>query len=162
MNRQTEGTIVALYLVLLGTLLGATMALGAFVAPVIFKAGLFLDQATLDRYESGRLMSEVFRRYAHLLVIALVFVPVFEGWRIARGERGILLIAAATATLVAGGLFAFYYTPEILSLQTQGVEATLTGHFESIHRQAEAAFKALSFALAFLLFLRILRLQRLY
>lgn len=162
MNRQTEGVINGFYLVLIGVLLGATLALGAFVAPVVFKASLFLDQAVLDTYESGRLMSEVFRRYAHLLVVSLMMVALYEGWRIFKGERGIALIAAAAAVLISGGAFAFYYTPEILTLQSQGVEATLTAGFETVHRQAEAAFKLQSFALGVLLFLRVLRLQKLY
>lgn len=162
MSRQNEGLINGFYLVLLGVTLGSTLALGAFVAPVIFKASLFLEHLALDTYESGRLMSEIFRRYAHLLVISLAFIALYEGWRIFQGERKVVLIAAGAASLLAGGAFAFYYTPEILSLQTQGIEATLTAHFETVHRQAEAAFKVQSFALGVLLFLRVLRLQRLY
>lgn len=162
MNRQTEGIITGFYLVLIGISLGATLALGAFAAPVIFKASLFLSGATLDTYESGRLMSEVFRRYAHLLAFTLVMTALYEGWRLYRNERGYALIAAAAATLLSGGAFVLYYTPEIISMHNMGIEATLTASFDRIHHQAEAAFKVLSFALGVLLFLRILRLQRLY
>lgn len=162
MKEQWIAGANAFYLVLLGVLLGSTLALGALGAPVIFGANHYLEEAILSRYESGRIMSEIFARYALILKAALVAIVLYEGWRLRLKERGVMLLIAATAALVAGGAFAFYYTPAILAAQAIGEEATTTAAFDTLHKGAEMSFKLLSFALGALLFLRALRLQKAY
>jgi hypothetical protein len=162
MRNQWLAGISAFYLVFLGVLLGSTLALGALTAPVIFGANHYLDTAILSRYGSGQLMSEIFARYVLILKTGLVVVVLYEGWRLWLKERGVMLLIAATAILVAGGAFAFYYTPGILEAQALGEEATTTAAFDTLHKGAEMSFKLLSFAFAALLFLRALRLQKAY
>ena len=162
MKTQWLAGLNAFYLLLLGMLLGGTLVLGALTAPVIFGANFFLQEAILSRYESGRLMSEIFARYAVILKAGLAAVVLYEGWRMLQKERGLFLWGAVAAVLLSGGAFAFYYTPAILAAQAVGEAATATAAFEALHTGAEASFKLLSFALAALLFLRLLRLQRGY
>ena len=105
-------------------------------------------------------MSEIFRRYSYLLIISLLFIAIYESYTIYKGERSISNIVFVTTALICGLLFAFYYTPEILHAQSQGVEATLTDRFATIHKQAEISFKLLSFSLIMMIFLKVLRLQK--
>lgn len=160
MNQGNRALINSFYITLLAILLGSTMALGALVAPVIFKANLFFESATIDQFESGRLMSEIFRRYGYLLGFSLIFIAIYEIWEIVKGERSKVLIVFVSVTLITGLLFVFYYTPAILEMQAAGVEATVTAEFGTIHKQAEAVFKLLSVAVAMIIFLRVLDFQR--
>ncbi|MEF3191072.1 MAG: DUF4149 domain-containing protein, partial [Campylobacterales bacterium] len=57
--------ITLLYVMFIGILAGAVVALGAFTASVVFhpqKVGL-----VMDRFSSGLLMSEIFVRFNYLL-----------------------------------------------------------------------------------------------
>ena len=48
------------YTVLLGTTLGASFALGAFVAPTLFNSETILHGELLSHYQEGLLMTEIF------------------------------------------------------------------------------------------------------
>lgn len=146
------------YIVLLGVTLGATITLGAMVAPVIFKAAAYIDNAEIDLFASGRLMSEIFRRYAIFISITLIYGAAYEIWRFYKGERLASVMILAAITLVSGGLFAWYYTPAILALQAQGIEATHTIDFNSLHSQSVSVFKIFATASGALLIYRVLRL----
>ncbi|MDR3346982.1 MAG: DUF4149 domain-containing protein [Helicobacteraceae bacterium] len=147
------------YFVVIGALLGATFTLGAFVAPVIFKATLFFDNLPIDVYQSGRLMSEIFRRFNYLLIFALIVVAAYEIWRFVVKDRSKIAMVSAIAVLVFGSLFAAYYVPEILYLQSLGVSHLQTAEFDAIHTQSEYVFKLLLFANLALLITHLLRFR---
>ncbi|GHV06849.1 hypothetical protein AGMMS50229_12430 [Campylobacterota bacterium] len=160
--RAKIGVIVdVLYIILLGLLLGSALTLGALTAPVVFTANLYLPDATLSVYQTGALMSEIFRRYAFVLTISLALIVIYETHSFIIATRKLLLISVLLV-VVSGALFASYYTPVILELQKGGLEAIATERFSSIHNGAEAVFKLFSLALTVQLVLRILRLMKHY
>jgi hypothetical protein len=147
-----------LYIALLGVTLGATITLGAIVAPVVFKAAMYIDNVEIDVFASGRLMSEIFRRYAIFASIALAYSAFYEIWRFWKGDRFISILTLAAIAFVSGGLFAWYYTPAILALQDSGIEATQTLKFDSLHSQSVSVFKIFALSSGALLIYRVSRL----
>ncbi|MDR0746384.1 MAG: DUF4149 domain-containing protein [Helicobacteraceae bacterium] len=152
--------IDAIYIVLLGTLFGAVMTLGALTAPVIFRASVYMDTA-IDLYQSGKLMSEIFRRFNYALIAALIVITAYEcwQWRIKRCNAG-FLIAALTA-VISGGVFAFYCTPFILAAaRSEDIEVLSSPSFHAVHSLSEALFKVFAFALLTLFALNLRRLAK--
>jgi hypothetical protein len=148
--------IETFYIVLLGITLGATITIGAIVAPVIFKAAIYIDNVEIDVFASGQLMSEIFRRYAIFASIALVFSAFYETWRFWKGDRRASIMILAAIAFVSGGLFAWYYTPTILALQAEGIEATQTIYFNSLHAQSVSVFKIFAVSSGALFIYRLL------
>ncbi|GHS88570.1 hypothetical protein FACS189487_07120 [Campylobacterota bacterium] len=149
----------AAYIIVLGLALGSAVTLGALTAPVVFKAALYMDNPSVDLLASGSLMSEIFRRFAYFLTLVLIFIAVYEVRRF-KLERRAATLAAAVITLIAGGAFAWYYTPEVLRMQELGGEAIASIHFASIHRQAEAVFKIFAASCFTLLTIRVMALSK--
>ncbi|MDR1911325.1 MAG: DUF4149 domain-containing protein [Helicobacteraceae bacterium] len=157
---QIKIFVESFYIVLLGVMLGSTLTLGAFVAPVVFKAALYMDNEAIGVFDSGRLMSEIFRRYSICVSAALVFSVAYEIWRFWIGDRRLAVALIATIVLISGGLFAWYYVPAIYDLQTQGVDATLSADFGTLHSQSVTLFKIFAAANCVLLAYRVSRLFR--
>ena len=66
------------YLIILASAFGAVIVLGAFVAPVIFKADRLLSEVTLGNYNSGIIMAEIFRRFSYWIYIVSFFIASYE------------------------------------------------------------------------------------
>lgn len=160
MQIDKKSILNASYITLLAILLGSTIALGALVAPVIFKANLFFSNTFIDQYESGRLMSEIFRRYSYLLIVSIAAITTFEAYKMVVKDRALFITLFSAMTIISGSLFAFYYTPEILKMVNLGIEAMDSEHFQQIHIESEICFKLLSASIAMTIFLQVLKKER--
>ncbi|ANV98662.1 hypothetical protein BBW65_07560 [Helicobacter enhydrae] len=137
------GSVVYLWVV--GVAIGAIVACGIFVAPVIFKAHSFLPSLDVTQYDLGILMAQVFLRLNVFLNFAGIVIVVYEILALfAKAHLLSLIINAVNAVLIF--LFTLYYTPKII--QAQGASATATPEFASLHTQSEWVFKILLISLS--------------
>ena len=66
------------YLFLLGICIGAELAIGIFMAPVIFYPSQYIGEGVLSHYQSGQLMTQVFLKYNILLIFISSLILLFE------------------------------------------------------------------------------------
>ncbi len=148
------------YLFILSASFGGIIALGAFVAPVVFHTqDLSYLSSALDRYSAGVVMAEVFHRFTYWLYITGIAIVIFEMSLYKTGQRDWLAIGAAFTSLSSILLFNVVYTPRILSLQAVGSTATQSETFENLHFASELDFKLLAIALVVLFFRRVMLLR---
>ena len=140
-------SIHMIYLILLGITAGATLTVGALVAPVVFGANAYLASAHLDTFDAGLLMTQVFIRYNYLLAVTVGIVLVMEIRDYLRFNRDKWTVGLAFVVLFTGMMFLFYYTPYILQAQAMGPAATQTELFDNVHKGAELDHKILLAAL---------------
>ncbi|MDP9361189.1 MAG: DUF4149 domain-containing protein [Acidobacteriota bacterium] len=135
----------ALYHLGLALWIGGSIALGALVAPALFRS--------LPRYEAGGIFGPILRRFARLRVAALVMIVAGAGAKFLRWETH-----AATPWLVirwiAITVLAFDLVYEIVFLEKpmQALRAGLGPdvpaddpgrlRFNALHRRAEGLMKA--------------------
>lgn len=148
------------YLIVLAATFGAVLVLGALVAPVIFNPNGHLVDVTLDRYNSGMLMSEIFRRFAYFLSAVGTIVILYEAYWYKMGQRDAISFAAAFAVIFSAFMFSTIYVPKILAMQALGAEATQSDTFATLHMASELDFKILAVALIVLFVRRLMLLQR--
>jgi uncharacterized protein DUF4149 len=139
---------------------GAVIILGAVVAPVIFNSDKILVDMTLDHYNSGVLMGEVFHRFSYWLYVLATGVVIYEAVMYKMGQRDAITFASAVTVVFSSLMFSSVYSPKILSMQAIGEEATQSDTFANIHMASELDFKILAAALV-VLFVRRLMLLRL-
>jgi hypothetical protein len=142
MKKQMWVDIV--YLLFLAATLGAVLVLGIFVAPVVFNSEM------LDRYNEGIIMAEVFRRFTYWLYVTLAMVILYESYQFKIFKRDNIMSVTTAVTIFTILMFNTVYTPRILEMQAQGVEATQSEVFEKIHLGSEIDFKILALALLIL------------
>ena len=150
--------IVVGYLLLIGMSLGAVLVLGVFVAATVFHSNQFLSTVMLTHYDQGLLMTEIFRRFAYFITFLALVVFVFEGNEYKRGRRDKIAMISAFFIIVTSLMFSGVYTPEIMALQDQGLEATQSEAFANLHMGSEIDFKLLALALA-VMFIQRMRLM---
>jgi hypothetical protein len=138
---------------------GAVIILGAVVAPVIFNSDRILVGITLDHYNSGIIMGEVFHRFSNWLYIVASSVLIYEAVMYKMGQRDAIAFASAVTVVFSSLMFSSVYSPKILSMQAIGEEATQSDTFANIHMASELDFKILAIALV-VLFVRRLMLLR--
>jgi len=148
------------YLVILAASFGAVMTLGVLVAPVVFNPNTLLVDVTLDRYNSGMLMSEIFARFSSWLYAVAIVVALYEAMWYKKGQRDALSFASAFIVIASSLLFSAVYVPKILAMQALGSEATQSDTFANIHIASEIDFKILAVALVVLLIRRLMLLRR--
>lgn len=156
-----------LYLWVVGATIGAIIACGIFVAPVIFKAYSFLPDLGITQYDSGILMTQVFLKLNNFLNFAGIVILIYEllAFNFSNKTNFIPLVINAI-NIVLIFLFTFYYTPNIIKAQAQGASATATPEFASLHAQSEWVFKVLlvllsvSFAYRIFLYRKARRVKR--
>ena len=140
------------YIVLLATALGVTAALGAMVAPTIFRSELYLGAELLTHFQEGLLMTEIFRKYAVLMNTTAAAVVLREGYEFAvRRNRDYPVQLGAVAVVASALLFTLYYTPQIIAAQALGPEATRTAAFQATHQASVVDFKILLAGLVLML-----------
>jgi hypothetical protein len=147
------------YLIILASAFGAVIVLGAFVAPVIFKADRLLSEVTLGNYNSGIIMAEIFRRFSYWIYIVSFFIASYELVMYKKGQRDIVIFGSSITALFSALMFSAVYVPKIIAMQRLGVEATQSDTFQNIHIASEFDFKILAIALL-ILFIRRLMLLR--
>lgn len=147
----------AFYILILGMALGAGIFAGAMTAPVVFHANDYIPGATLNHYQMGSLMSELFARLNILIILSLVAILIEEVRKFRFREKDTFESLSAVLILIAGTLFAFYYVPEILTLQSQGPEATVTEAFANLHDASEMWFKVYALFMAVLIIRKMIK-----
>jgi uncharacterized membrane protein len=138
---------------------GAVIVLCAFVAPVIFHPNALLVDMSMDHYNSGILMGEIFRRFTYWAYALVVSVVLYEVMMYKMGQRDAIVFASASTVVFSSLMFSSVYTPKILAIQALGAEATQSDTFQNIHIASELDFKVLMVALL-VLFVRRLMLLR--
>jgi len=138
------------YIALLFITLGAVLAAGILVAPVIFNAQNVLGTDILSHYQQGLIMTEIFLRLNWLLHLCVLAILLMELYRYKSFQRDMWLLVSAFVTVFCALLFTQYYTPDILAYQAKGPEATQTAAFEALHSGSELAFKLMAAALTIL------------
>ncbi|MDY5519747.1 MAG: DUF4149 domain-containing protein [Campylobacter lanienae] len=145
------------YLFLLGICIGAELAIGIFMAPVIFYPSQYIGEGVLSHYQSGQLMTQVFLKYNILLIFISSLILLFEIVNLKGSESFNYKISAFFLSLIIALLamsFVFYFTPYILQAQKIGAEATATAEFLSMHKASEFVMKAMLLAQVALFFIR--------
>lgn len=147
MNKKAA--VDALYLLLVGMTAGAVLVLGVFVAAVVFHSELFLSVPLLSRFEEGKIMGEVFRRFSYWGYVMAAVIVVYEisRYKVMQIDKIAMLSAlGSVATLL---LFSAVYTPKILAYQALG-ESGIDEGFEALHKASEIDFKILLITLTVL------------
>jgi len=132
-----------MYLLLIGMTAGAVLVLGVFVAAVVFHSELFLSVPLLSRYEEGKIMGEIFRRFSYWGYLMAIVIPLYEisRYKVMQIDRiSILSAIGSVGTLL---LFSAVYTPKILEYQSQGESVMMDNGFEALHKASELDFKIL-------------------
>lgn len=141
MNKKA--LIDVFYLLTIGMTIGAVLVLGAFVAAVVFHSEMFLSIPLLSRYEEGKIMGEIFRRFSYWGYIMAAIITTYEisRYKVMQIDKvSILSAMGAIGTLL---LFSAVYTPRMLEFQQQGEVAMMNHSFESLHKASEIDFKIL-------------------
>lgn len=143
--------LTILYFIILGAGLGATVYAGAVVAPVTFNTSDIFGSEVLTQFQEGMIMAKNFLRLSYALVFMAVVVLIYELIKLKNGEKDIFSIIPASVVIITSLLFAFYFVPEILNLQSLGEQISQSDKFLSIHKGSETNVKILVFSLLFLL-----------
>jgi uncharacterized membrane protein len=131
----------------LALIIGGTLALGAFTAPVLFQQ--------FSRPEAGTAMTVIFRRYDVVLTVAFVLVIMGEALRLWHCQ-GCLMnpiiswlptarVATTALLVIAMVLGLFVLSPKLEALQTDTTLHTDNAKmaaFQSIHKQSEQVYKS--------------------
>lgn len=153
--------IHALYIWLLGINIGAILACGAFVAPVIFKSYAFLPDLSITNFDSGILMSQIFSKLNTLLNFSAIIILVYELLRFNFKNKKTFFPLVLNAIIVCLIFtFSFFYTPRIIQAQQMGAASTGTPEFASLHHQSEYVFQFLLVLLSISLIWRVIALQK--
>ncbi len=148
---QIPKIITLIYIIILGTTLGAGLYAGIVVAPVTFNSELYLQSELLTRFQEGLIMSENFQRLGFLVTFTVIFVALYEGYKYKMYDRDIFITIPAFIVITTGLLYAHYYIPQILELQKIGESITKSKVFENTHFASEIDFKLFALALLILL-----------
>jgi uncharacterized membrane protein len=141
------------YLLLIAMTAGAVLILGAFVAAVVFQSEIYLTLPLLSRYEEGKIMGEIFRRFTYWAYFITAVIAVYEVSRYKVMQIDKISILSALGSIGTLLLFSAVYTPKILEYQTQGEDVMMQNSFESLHKASEIDFKILLITLL-ILFMR--------
>jgi uncharacterized membrane protein len=140
MNKKALVDVI--YLLLIAMTAGAVLVLGVFVAAVVFHSEIYLTLPLLSRYEEGKIMGEIFRRFTYWAYFMSIVIAVYEVSRYKVMQIDKIAILSAMGSLSALLLFSAVYTPRILEYQARG-EAAIDGSFEALHKASEIDFKIL-------------------
>lgn len=147
------------YLILLAASFGGVIVLGAIVAPVVFNSDKILIDITLDHYNAGIIMGEIFHRFSYWVYVLAFYVLAYEGLSYKHGQRDKIAFFSSAIVVFTSLMFSGVYAPKILAMQALGAEATQSDTFANIHFASELDFKVLAVALI-VLFVRRLMLLR--
>lgn len=144
------------YLLFIGMTIGAVAILGIFVAAVVFHSEIFLSVPLLSRFEEGKIMGEIFRRFSYWGYFMAAVIAIYEVSRYKVMQIDKISILSAIGSIATLLLFSAVYTPKILEYQEQGEAVMVENSFEALHKASEIDFKIL------LVMLSILFLRRAY
>lgn len=147
MNKKVVFDVV--YLLLIAMSAGAVLVLGVFVAAVVFHSESYLTLPLLSRYEEGKIMGEIFRRFTYWSYFMAAVIAVYEVSRYKVMQIDKVAILSALGSIGTLLLFSAVYTPKILEYQARG-EAAIDESFEALHKASEIDFKILLLMLVIL------------
>lgn len=147
------------YLIILAASLGAVVVLGAFVAPVIFHTDRIVIGMTIDNYNAGIIMGEIFHRFSYWIYLLAASVVVYELIMYKSGQRDSIVFGSSVTVVFSSLMFSAVYAPRILSMQAMGIEATQSDTFANLHLASELDFKILAIALLILFVKRLMLLR---
>jgi len=152
--------LTMIFIITLGTVLGAGLLAGIVVAPTIFHSELLLGSELLSKYQEGLLMTSVFEKLAYAVNFLVVIAILYEviKYKAFESDRWSLM----TTFLVAGTglMFTSYYLPDILDMQRMGEAKTLSSAFVHTHLGSEINFKIFAFSTLALLILNLKKALR--
>ncbi|MCD8212552.1 MAG: DUF4149 domain-containing protein [Campylobacter sp.] len=147
-----------IYLFLLAALIGIEIALGAFVAPMLFFPQKFIGEGVLTHFQSGVLMTQIFLKYNYVLLGVSAFAFIFDLFGLKQKECMHVKISAFALSFISFTLalaFVFYFTEFIVQAQAIGEVATKgNAEFDAIHATSELVMKLMMIAQTILFFLR--------
>ena len=139
MNKKA--LIDVFYLLTIGMTVGAVLILGAFVAAVVFHSEVYLTIPLLSRYEEGKIMGEIFRRFTYWGYIMAIIIVGYEVARFKVMQIDRVSILSALGSVGTLLLFSGVYSPKMLEFQQLGELAMMNNSFESLHKASEIDFK---------------------
>ena len=139
-----------LYFIVVGVTLGATIYAGAVVAPVTFNTDVLFGSQVLSQFQEGMIMAKNFLRLSYALIVSAIVIALYEILKLKNGTKDIYSIIPATIVVITSLLFAFYFVPEIIQMQSLGESMTQSTTFQKIHKGSETNVKILVFAQLFL------------
>ena len=149
-----------IFIITLGTVLGASLLAGAVVAPTIFHSEVLLGSELLSRFQEGLLMTQVFERLAYVVNFLVVISILYEVIKFKAFESNKWSQILTFLVVASGLLFTSYYIPQILEMQSAGEAMTGSHIFENVHKASELNFKLFSFATLGLLILTLRKALR--
>lgn len=148
----------SIYLFLLASLVGIELALGMFVAPVIFYPSSLIGEGVLTHFQSGILMSQIFIKCNYALLFVAVWAILYELFYIKKDfclhiKISSIFLALINLTLTIA--FVYYFTDFILSAQAQGESATIgNAEFDAMHKASEYVMKLMIVSQILLFFMQ--------
>ena len=160
MTKKLFRIFTIIFIITLGTVLGAGLLAGIVVAPTIFHSELFLGSELLSHFQEGLLMTHVFEKLSYAVNLLVVVVILYEviKYKAFESDRWSLM----TTFLVAGTglMFTSYYMPDILEMQSVGELMTQSDAFINTHKGSEINFKIFSLSTLALLILNLKKALR--
>ncbi len=150
----------SIYLWAIGLTIGALLASALLSAPVIFKAYQYLPSLGITMFDSGILMTEIFKRLNYILNGMAIFILIYELLALKiSSKKSLFLLGLGVLNVILIFSFTMYYSPEIIEAQQQGAALTATEEFGNIHTQSELVFRILFLTLSASFVWRIINLH---
>ncbi len=148
------------YIILLGSLLGASIYAGAIVAPTIFHSESFFGGEIISNFQEGLLMTSNFEKLGVMVTIGVFFALFYEAtkWKSFESDRWTLI--SLFLFVSSGLLFSGFYIPDIVSMQLQGEAMTQSETFKNVHFASELDFKLFALSTLSLLILNLKKALR--
>lgn len=134
--------ILSIYLFLIAAIIGIEISLCFIVAPTIFNPANSLGTGILSHFQSGQLMSAIFVKYNKFLIGISIICLLFEMINFNNNRQSPINLRLSTLILALVNfslaiVFVLFFTDFILEAQKNGVEATQTAKFMTIHKASE-------------------------
>ncbi len=149
-----------IFIITLGTTLGAGLLAGVVVAPTIFHSELLLGSELLSRFQEGLLMTQVFERLAYVVNFLVIITILYEVIKFKSFENTKWSMIFTFLVVASGLLFTSYYIPQILEMQSLGETVTSSDVFNNVHKGSELNFKLFAFSTLGLLILTLKKALR--
>ena len=132
-------TIKAIYLLIIGITIGASLYAGAVVAPVTFHSEKWLGSELLSRFQEGLIMTHNFIGLGYFILVSMIAIFLYEGYKYKSFNRDPYTIIASLGAIMSGALFKFFYMDSIINMQKEGESIVNSKIFENMHKGSEIA-----------------------
>ena len=132
-------TIKAIYLLIIGIAIGASLYAGAVVAPVTFHSEKWLGSELLSRFQEGLIMTQNFVGLGYIILFTMIAIFLYEGYKYKSFNRDLITTLASLGAIMSGALFKFFYMDSIINMQKQGESVVNSKIFENMHKGSEIA-----------------------